>query len=124
MLNIGLDRETGLAIVRPEGVLSEGDFETVANVIDPYLDEHDKLNGLIIYTKDFPGWDSFAAMLEHFKFVKDHQQKLTHVALVTDSKLGNFAEKIAGHFVSAEIKYFPYSQFDNAKRWIVGTEPD
>ena len=124
MLNIELNKEAGLAIVQPEGTLSESDFDTVASVIDPYLEEHGELNGLIIYTKDFPGWDSFGTMLKHFKFVKDHQQKLSHVALVTDSAIGNLAEKIAGHFISAEVKHFPYSQVVDAKSWILDAETE
>jgi len=124
MLNIDLNKEAGLAIVRPEGTLSESDFDTITSVIDPYLVEHGELSGLIIYTKDFPGWDSFGAMLKHFKFVKDHQRKLSHVALVTDSAIGNLAEKIAGHFISAEVKHFPYSQVVDAKSWILDAETD
>ena len=124
MLNIDLNKEAGLVIVQPEGTLSESDFDTIASVIDPYLEEHGELSGLIIYTKDFPGWDSFGAMLKHFKFVKDHQQKLSHVALVTDSAIGNIAEKIASHFISAEVKHFPYSQVVDAKSWILNAETD
>ena len=124
MLNIELDREAGIAIVRREVAMSESDFDSVASVIDPYLEEHGELSGLIIYTKDFPGWESFGAPLRHFKFVKDHHQKLSHVALVTDSKIGNIAEPIAGHFVSVNVKHFSYSQFDGAKSWIVDAVPD
>ena len=124
MLSIDLNKEAGLVIVQPEGTLSESDFDTIASVIDPYLEEHGELRGLIIYTKDFPGWDSFGAMLKHFKFVKDHHQKLSYVALVTDSAIGNLAEKIAGHFISAEVKYFPYSQLADAKSWILDAETD
>ena len=123
MLNIDLDSEAGLAIVRPEGALSEADFDAIAGVIDPFLEEHGKLSGLIIYTKDFPGWESFGAMLKHFRFVRDHHQKLSHVALVTDSKIGNVAETIAGHFVSASVRHFPYSQFGDARSWIVSAQP-
>ncbi len=124
MLNIDLIKESGLAIVQPEGALSESDFDSVASVIDPYLEEHGELRGLIIYTKDFPGWDSFGAMLKHFKFVKDHQQKISHVALVTDSAIGNLAEKIAGHFISAKVKHFPYNQLVDAKSWILDAATD
>ena len=124
MLNIDLNKEAGLAIVRPEGTLSESDFDTITSVIDPYLVEHGELSGLIIYTKDFPGWDSFGAMLQHLKFVKAHHQKLSHVALVTDSAIGNLAEIIAGHFISAEVKHFPYSQVVDAKSWILNAETD
>ena len=108
--------------MRPEGALSEGDFDNVASAIDPYLEEHGNLKGLIIYTKDFPGWESFGAMSKHFKFVKDHQRKISHVALVTDSKIGNLAETIASHFVSASIKHFPHNQFVDAKNWVLGAE--
>lgn len=119
MLHIDLDKEAGLAIVQPEGPLSEGDFDAVASVIDPHLEGNGKLNGLIICTKDFPGWSSFGAMLKHFKFVKDHQHKLSHIALVTDSAIGDLAEKVAGHFISADVRHFPYSQVADARSWIL-----
>jgi hypothetical protein len=124
MLDIELDREAGLAILRPEGALSERDFDAVSSVIDPYLEEHGELSGLIIYTKEFPGWESFGAMLKHFKFVKNHQRKISHVALVTDSKIGNLAEMIAGHFVSANVKHFPQDSFIDARNWALNTKSD
>ena len=98
MVKVELDKEAGLAIVKPEGALAQENFDTIAAIIDPYLEEHGKLNGLIIYTQTFPGWESFGAVLRHFKFVKNHHQKLSYVALVTDSKIGDVAEKITGHF--------------------------
>jgi hypothetical protein len=118
MLDIELDEKMGIAIVRPDGALSENDFDVISSVIDPYLDKHEKLAGLIISTETFPGWESFASFLKHFKFVKGHHKNLSHVALITDSEMGNVAEKIAGHFVSAKIKHFPYNQIDEAKSWI------
>jgi len=124
MLNVELDKAAGLAIVQPEAALSESDFDAVAAVIDPYLEEQGELSGLIIYTKDFPGWDSFGAMLKHFKFVKNHHQNVSHIALVTDSGIGNVAEKIAGHFVSADVKHFPYIQLAEAKSWILNAKKD
>ena len=119
MLQVELDIEAGLAILQPEGALTREGFDAVAGVIDPYLEEHGKLNGLIIYTQNFPGWDSFSAALRHFKFVKNHHQKLSHIALVTDSKMGDLAEKITAHFISAEVKHFAYDQIEDAKSWIV-----
>jgi len=122
MLNVELNSETGIAVLRPEGALSENDFDIATKTIDPYIESHGRLNGLIISTRDFPGWESFGSLAGHIRFVKNHHEKLSHVALVTDSKLGNVAEKIAGHFVSAEIKHFPYDQFSEAKNWISGHE--
>lgn len=121
MLKIDLDDTTGIAIVQPEGALSENDFDEIASVIDPYIDKHEKLSGLIIRTRTFPGCESFSSFIEHIKFVKGHHKKLSHVALVTDSEMGNLAEKIAGHFVSAKIKHFPYEQISTAKEWVINS---
>jgi len=122
VLNVELDEATGIVILSPDGTLSESDFTAAGRVIDPFIDKSGKLNGLIISTETFPGWDSFAALTKHFQFVKDHHKKVSRVALVTDSFLGDFGEKIVEHFVSAEIKSFPFSQLSDAKDWISDTE--
>ncbi|WP_299878019.1 STAS/SEC14 domain-containing protein [uncultured Cocleimonas sp.] len=122
MFSIELDRESAIAVLQLQGELREKDFESIAEVIDPYILEKGKLNGLIINTKDFPGWESFGAMVEHFKFVKDHEKKLTHVALVTDSAIGDLVEIFAKYFVSAKVKHFDYDEFTKAEAWIEETK--
>jgi hypothetical protein len=37
------------------------------------------------------------------------------VAVVTDSQIGNPAEYLASHFLSAQIKHFPAGQLEEAK---------
>jgi hypothetical protein len=44
---------------------------------------------------------------------------VSYVALVTDSVLGDIGEIIAGHFVSAKIKHFPFDELNNAQNWIL-----
>ena len=122
MLNVELDEVSGIAMLSPNGALSEKDFETASSVIDSYIGKHGNLKGVIINTKAIPGWESLGSIIEHFKFIKDHHKKVTHVALVTDSVLGDFGEKIAAHFVSAEIKHFPFDELSNAQSWILNTE--
>ena len=124
MLNIELDRNSAIAILEPGGELTESDFDLVASVIDPYIKEHGKLNGIIINTREFPGWDSFGAMIKHFKFVKDHEKKISHIAIVTDSPIAGLAEIIASHFISASIKLFPFDEFNTATNWIVGNQTE
>jgi hypothetical protein len=34
----------------------------------------------MIYTKSFPGWESFGALVSHLKFVADHHQKIERIA--------------------------------------------
>lgn len=98
--------------------MSELDFKEAVFIIDPYINKFKKLNGLIIITKTFPGWESFAALVSHLSFVADHHKKIACVAFVTDSPIGNLAEQIASHFVSAEIKAFQYNELQAAKAWI------
>jgi hypothetical protein len=57
-------------------------------------------------------------MAAHFRFVRDHHRHIKRIALVTDIALAEVAERLAAHFVSAEIKRFPAGELDAAKRWI------
>lgn len=119
MLNITLDEKNGVAIFEPDDKLSEEDFKKAVHIIDPYINKSKKLNGLIIATKAFPGWESFTALVSHLSFVKDHHKKISCVAFVTDSPIGSLAEPIASHFVSAQIKSFKYGELQEAKAWIM-----
>jgi len=120
MLKVTLHEEDGIVMLEPEGALTEKDFESAATVIDPYIEATGELNGVVIHTRDFPGWDSFAALLSHLKFIRDHHMKVTHVAFVTDSKLGDLAESVGSHFVHAEVKHFHFGEFLQARLWILG----
>lgn len=120
MMAIDLDKKTGIAVFRPGSPLSEDDFKKAADVIDPFVLEKGRIKGLVIHTESFPGWESFSAMMEHFKFVRDHHEKIDRVALVTDSMVGDFAERVAAHFVSAEINTFAFSDLVRAKNWVSG----
>ncbi|MEH6576756.1 MAG: STAS/SEC14 domain-containing protein [Amphritea sp.] len=122
MLNVELDEATGIATLTPDGTLSVNDFLTASVVIDPYIEKSGRLRGLIINTREFPGWESFGALIKHFKFVKEHHNKVSHVAIVTDSVLGDFAEKVVEHFVAAEIKHFAFGELSKAHSWILHAE--
>jgi hypothetical protein len=118
LLSIKIDKEKGIAVLEPQGALSQEDFKKASGLIDPYIEKSKRLNGLIIRAKTFPGWDSFGALSAHLKFVRDHHKKITRLAVCTDSAVGNLAKVIAPHFISAEIRVFPYDEFDSAKAWI------
>ena len=120
MLNVHLDEAKGIVSLEPVGKLSKNDFAAVAGIIDPYIKKAGKLNGLIVNVKSFPGWDSFATLVRHLKFIKNHHQKVSRVAFVTDSPIGNFAEHVASHFINATIKHFPFDRLEDARKWITG----
>ena len=119
MLNVTLDRENLIAILEPNGALSVEDFINAAKQIDPVIEECGELNGLIIHTESFPGWDSFGGLVSHMKFIKNHHEHIAKVAFATDSEVASIIQHIGKHFVSAETKLFPYSDLKTAKEWIL-----
>jgi len=122
MLKVTLDKKNSIAILEPQGALSKEDFDAAVKIIDPYIEENGKLNGLIIETESFPGWDDFAALSRHITFVKNHHKKIKRLAFVTDSVVGNLAEKVADHFVEAQIKSFSFGEMNEAREWILKGE--
>ena|SRR5215475_15328403 len=118
MLNHELLRDEGILIIRPEGSLEASDFQAIAQEIDPYIEAHGKLHGLMIDAPAFPGWKDFAALLAHFRFVKGHHQKIEKIAAVSDSNFLAIAPQIASHFVQAEVRHFPHSQMAEAHAWL------
>ena len=118
MIEHNLDTTNSILNIRPKSSLEQEDFVQIAKTVDPFIEETGNLSGPIIDAPVFPGWDSFAAIIAHLKFVRDHHKHIMKVALVTDSVLGNVAELLAKHFVSAEIKHFPGRELEAAKQWV------
>jgi len=119
MIEHFLDTVHSILYLRPKSALEQADFEQLAKTVDAYLGETGELAGLIIEAPAFPGWESLGAMAAHFRFVRDHHKRIKKVGLVTDSALGNVAERLASHFVSAEIKHFSASELEAAKLWVM-----
>ena len=118
MIEHSLDTTHSILYVRPKASLEQEDFVQIAKTVDPYIEETGDLTGLIIEAPAFPGWDGFGAIMAHFRFVRDHHKHIKKVGLVTDSVLGNVAEHLASHFVSAEIKHFRGKELETAKQWV------
>ena len=119
MLIVKLDHENVIVLIEPTGALDEKDFQAASSEIDPLIESAGQLNGLIIHTRSFPGWDSFSALVSHFKFVKNHHHKIKRIALVTDSVIGSLFESLASHFVDAQLRLFSYDELEQAKQWII-----
>jgi hypothetical protein len=119
MIGYDLDTEHSILEVRPESALDKNDFVELATAVDPHIEANGDLAGLILNASSFPGWDSFGAMVTHFRFVRDHHKHVKKIAVVTDSHLGDVAEHLTSHFVSAEIRHFPAGQVEQARQWIL-----
>lgn len=122
MIHPELLRDQGILIITPEGPLQQSDFETLAEIVDPFIETQGELHGLLIYTEKFPGWSDFAALLAHMKFVKDHHQHVAKIAAVTDSGFLTIMPSIVGHFVHAQVRHFVYGDKQRALEWLQSKE--
>ena len=118
MLEYSIVEPGGILRVAPSGALTAEDFTGLARFADAYLNTHGTFGGLLIEAKAFPGWDSFAALSAHLRFVRDHQRRIERLALVTDSSIAHVVELLAEPFVAADIRLFPFGQRDAALRWL------
>jgi hypothetical protein len=118
MIKHELLRERGILLLKPDGALRAEDFTALAGTVDPYLEQHGELKGLMIEAPSFPGWDSLAALLSHLRFVRDHHRRIRRVAVVSDSTFLTVAPKIASHFVSAQLRTFDAADRAAAIAWI------
>ena len=113
-----LNTETGVLILHPDDKLSKEDFVEVAKEIDPYIEEHGKLNGVMIELRQSLGWEKLSDMIAHFKFIRDHHKDIKRVAVVSDEESSSLMPSMVSHFVSAEVKHFSPDDKAVAAAWL------
>ena len=118
MITHELNEQDGVLIISPQSPLQSSDFAALAEKIDPFIERKGGLNGLMILVETFPGWENFASMLSHLRFVRGHHQKIKKVAAVTDDKFLSIMPKVAGLFVKAEVRHFSFEDKRAALEWL------
>jgi hypothetical protein len=118
MIDAKLLREDGILLVSPVGKLQPEDFEELRLLVNPYIEEHGTLDGLLIDAEHFPGWASFSGLLSHLRFVHDYETKIKRVAAVTDSGFLAILPNVTKHFVAADVRHFEYHDRDKALQWL------
>ena len=106
MIKYRIMEAEGILVLEPKSALSANDFRDLTVSVDTYLAEHQSLHGMLIHAQNFPGWESFAGLSAHLRFVREHHQKIERIALVTDSPLRTVVPALTKHFVSAQIRRF------------------
>jgi SpoIIAA-like len=119
MIEYNLDTTHSTLLVHPKSALDKEDFAELTKAVDHQIETAGELAGVIIDAPEFPGWDSFGTMVTHLRFVRDHHKRVKMVAVVTDSHIGDVAERLASHFVSAKVRHFPGEQLEQAQQWII-----
>jgi hypothetical protein len=75
MIEYDLDAEHSILHLQPKSAIEQDDFVKLAKAVDPHIEATGGLAGLIIEAPSFPGWESLGAMVNHFRFVRDHHKK-------------------------------------------------
>jgi hypothetical protein len=109
--------ESGVLVVEPERPLRAEDFDALALTVDPWIEAHGELRGVVIHAREFPGWENLGALLRHLRFVRDHHRLVRRIALAAGGKLADLAPRLAEHFVAAEVRHFDYDDVDRAIAW-------
>ena len=119
-IGMNLDTDTGVLVLEPaaDTALSEDDFELVGKAIKGFLADHDRLRGILIQSRRFPGWRSLGALFAHLKFVNSVHDKIGKVALVTNSPMGSLADHVLDPLMLAKVRRFDFDQRDEAMAWL------
>jgi hypothetical protein len=118
MLRVTENLASNCLLLEPSGALSRKDLDGLTERFDAYVNAHDRIPNLVIRAVSFPTWTDFAALLKHLRFIREHHRMVRKVALVSDARALDIGPRIAGHFVSAEIRHFPAKDFDAALAWV------
>jgi hypothetical protein len=112
--------DKGVFVIEAKRTLAAQDFEALALTVDPWIESHGSLRGVVVHAHAFPGWENLGSFMWHVQFVRDHHRKIKRIALAVDDKLAILAPRIGEHFVSAEIRVFPSDQLGAAVAWAAG----
>lgn len=118
MLEYAIIEPGGILRVKPSGALTVEDFSGLTRFADAYLRTHAHLAGMLIEARSFPGWDSFAALASHVRFIRRHERRVMRIALVTDSSIAQVVGNLAEPFAAAEIRCFDMFEADTALDWL------
>lgn len=120
MLDYNISPYESTLTIRLHSAVSEADVLLLIPKVDAYLEHHKRLAGVMLISKDWASWDSFAALRATIIFLRDHHHRISRIALVTDSALAELIPIFASRFVDTVIRHFPYDEEPSAKAWLVG----
>lgn len=113
--------ERGVLVIEPTHPLRKQDFEALSRTVDPWIEREGRLHGLVIHTRDFPGWEDLGSLVRHVRFVRDHQDRIDRVAISGDMTM--FNKRLARRLVDPEVEQFPFEELDDAVSWAASSPP-
>lgn len=111
--------DRGILQVEPTGKLQDKEFEALSTEIQAISEKQETLNGVLISTREFPGYQKVSDLLAHAQFIQEQQHQIPKVALCTDSPVGHFLEWIGKTLPDTEARTFRFDEKKEAEAWLL-----
>ncbi len=118
MIKSDIISANALRITLPDK-LNADDFRQITPQIDSLISQYGKIR-LLIDASGFNGWDNIKAFETHAGFVRDHQQKIERIAVITAHDWQHWLIGTIRIFVHPEARAYDRRQEPEALQWIVG----
>jgi hypothetical protein len=120
MIEPSLDRARGILVLELTGPQEASDAARVSALLDPWLAEAGRLRGLLVDTRQAPGWADAEALFAEERFLSAYLPRIDRIAFVTDSTLVATLARLATRGAPPDVRRFPWSSFHTAMEWLNG----
>jgi hypothetical protein len=117
MITIDFDSDTKTIHATANGKITKEDIETQARPkIEEIFNSNSSVQGSLVNASQLEGWENLDAMTTHFSFLKEYDNKLPKIALISNSMVQETLSKFSSTLVDSEVKHF--SDETEAKKWL------
>ena len=116
MIRIEKEKTGDLVKAYVSGKLTQEDYDKLIPILEKTLEEWPKLR-FYFEMHDFEGWTMGAAFAD-LGFDVKHATDMAKVAMVGEEKWQETLSKIMKPFTTADVRFFPLSEKEEALRWI------
>ncbi len=116
MIQILEEARADLFAFRISGHVDKRDYDVIVPLLEDKIKQHGKIRAYC-EVQDIEDY-SIKALWADLKFDVKHVADFTRIAIVGDKKWMDWAITMAKPFTSGELKYFDFSQREQAWAWI------
>jgi hypothetical protein len=117
MITVASEEESNILSVAVSGTLTKADYEDFVPMVEAWIRQRNKPRIFIEY-ENFHGWTP-VALWEDIKFGAKHFDDVDRIAMVGEKSWEKGMAVFCELFTTAEVGYFPTSDKEVAKQWIV-----
>ena len=111
------DLGSGVVKITAPGKLQAADFLDISPKVDAAIKEHAAIR-LLIDASHLEGWDDLKSLEQHASFVKNHQEKVEKIAVLTAHEWQHWLVGAVRVFLHPEVRVFNPDQEADALRWL------